>query len=138
MTEASKARKSVMLVEDVAVTALAVADALEDAGYNVLGPCASCSDALAVLSEARPDYAILDITLRESSCLAAARELRKHGIPFLVYSGWAPLAPVPEELREARWLEKPVSFDALIGGLETLEQSSQPGNVNSDAFQISA
>jgi hypothetical protein len=47
-------------------------------------------------------------------------------VPFLVHSGWSPLAPLPEELKGALWLEKPVSFDALVHALQALEPQSRP------------
>ncbi len=129
-------RKSVLIVEDVAVTALALADALEDEGYRILGPCGSCSEALALLRTDTPDYAILDITLRGSSCLAVARELRQRGVPFLIHSGWAPLQPMPEELAGMPWLEKPVSFGALVEGLEALEHLSRQKRQDQGAIQV--
>ena len=121
MAEDLETRKSVLIVEDVVVTALALSDALEDAGYRVLAHCSSAAEAMAVLAHATPDFAILDLTLRGSSCLEVARDLRGLGVPFLVHSGWSPLMPLPEELKGALWLEKPVSFDALVHALQALE-----------------
>jgi DNA-binding response OmpR family regulator len=117
--------KTVLIVEDVAITAVAVADALIDAGYTPLGPCCSSAHALALLEQVRPDYAVLDITLRECSSLEVAGELRRRDIPFLIYSGWAPLDPMPKELVGAPWLEKPFSFDTLVEGLEALGHLSR-------------
>ena len=126
MIETLRARKSVLIVEDVAVTAMALSDALEDAGYEVFGHSGSASDALALMREASPDLAILDITLRGGSGLEVARELRRRRIPFLVHSGWSPHSPVADELKGAVWLEKPVSFNALVHALGLLEHEVRP------------
>ena len=126
MIENLRARKSVLIVEDIAVTAMALSDALEDAGYEVFGHSGSASDALALMRAALPDLAILDITLRGGSGLEVARELRRSGVPFLVHSGWSPHSPVADELKGVIWLEKPVSFKALVNALGLLEHELQP------------
>lgn len=126
MIEDLGARKTVLIVEDVAVTALALSDSLEDAGYEVFGHCGSAAEALALLKRAAPDLAILDITLRGGSSLEVARELRRQGVPFLVHSGWSPLPPIAQELEGALWLEKPVSFKVLVHALRVVEAQVRP------------
>jgi DNA-binding response OmpR family regulator len=121
MIEDPGARKTVLIVEDVAVTALALSDSLEDAGYEVFGHCGAAAEALTLLKHAAPDLAILDITLRGGSSLEVARELRRQGVPFLVHSGWSPLPPIAAELEGALWLEKPVSFNVLVHALKLVE-----------------
>jgi CheY-like chemotaxis protein len=114
--------KAVLLVEDVAVTAMAVADALEDAGYRTIGPFAAASDAVASLGAERPDYAILDVSIRGGTSVEVARELRSMNIPFLLHTGWAPSGEGPDEFQGAPWLEKPVTYDRLLDALADLER----------------
>jgi CheY-like chemotaxis protein len=113
--------KAVLLVEDVAVTAIAIADALEDAGYSTVGPFASSSEAVAFLKTAKPDFAILDVTLKGGSSVEVARELRRMEVPFLLHTGWMPSDESPSEFDGVPWLEKPVKYDSLLGALRSLE-----------------
>lgn len=115
--------KAVLLVEDVAVTAMAIADALEDAGYRTIGPFASSADAVASLAAERPDYAILDVSIRGGTSVEVARELRGLNIPFLLHTGWTPSHDGPEEFKGAPWLEKPVTYERLLESLVGLERT---------------
>jgi CheY-like chemotaxis protein len=115
--------KAVLLVEDVAVTAMAIADALGDAGYRIIGPFASAGEAVASLRTEHPDYAILDVSIRGGTSVEVARELRIRSIPFLVHTGWAPTTDSPEEFKEAPWLEKPVTYERLLQALSGLDRN---------------
>ncbi|HEX2556270.1 MAG TPA: response regulator [Microvirga sp.] len=126
MIETLSSRTSVLIVEDVAVTAIALSDALEDAGYAVFGHCSSAPDALALLSRAAPDLAILDISLRGGSSGDVARELRRRGVPFLIHSGWSPHADLAAAFEGAIWLEKPVSYEALVHALALVGAEVRP------------
>jgi DNA-binding response OmpR family regulator len=104
----------VLLVEDEALIALALADDLETAGYEVAGPFHRCSDSLDWLGRHTPDIAIIDIHLRDGSSHDLARLLRDRNVPFIVFSGEKRDGRVPEAFVGARWLSKPVSGRALL------------------------
>jgi DNA-binding response OmpR family regulator len=112
--------KAVLLVEDSAVTALAIADALEDAGYEIIGPFASSRPAIDSLRRTRPDCAILDVSLTTGNSVELARELRALNVPFVVHTGWPAHAEIATEFRGAPWLEKPIRFDDLLTAVEAL------------------
>ena len=57
----------VLIVEDEALIAMALADSLEDAGHEVVGPAATMAEALALCEGAPPELAVLDINLRDGS-----------------------------------------------------------------------
>ena len=59
----------ILIVEDEALIAMALADGLEDAGHEVVGPAATIAEALALCDEAPPppELAVLDINLRDGS-----------------------------------------------------------------------
>ena len=58
----------VLIVEDEAVIAMVLADSLEDAGHEVVGPAATMAEALALCEGAPPpELAVLDINLRDGS-----------------------------------------------------------------------
>jgi CheY-like chemotaxis protein len=55
----------VLVVEDQALTALAVSLELERAGYQTCGPAYTASEALALARTYRPNIALVDISLEE-------------------------------------------------------------------------
>jgi DNA-binding response OmpR family regulator len=79
----------VLVVEDDAVVACAAADALSDAGHEVLGPALEVEEALRLVRERRPDLAMVDINLAgDEEGVALARRLRdQHGVSSLFVSG---------------------------------------------------
>ncbi len=103
-----------MVVEDEALIALDLEDVFRDAAYDVTGPYPSCGDALASLKIALPDVAVLDATLRDGPCLDLARELRRLGVPFLIYSGRDAFEEQPPELEGVPWIEKPSRLELVI------------------------
>jgi DNA-binding response OmpR family regulator len=119
----------VLLVEDEALIALALADDLEGKGYEVAGPFQRCSDSLDWLGRNTPDVAIIDIHLRDGSSAELAEVLRERGIPFIVFSGEKRDGNVPEAFAGACWLSKPVSTRQLletIGDIAPVRAPARP------------
>jgi len=112
-----------MIVEDQALIGMSLEASLEEAGFTVAGPFMSCAQALQWLDHNSPDLAVLDVMIKDGTCLQIARELKKRGVPFAVYSGLPPKAECPLELRGAPWLEKPVSRETLACTLNQLMQA---------------
>ena len=105
----------VLIVEDETMIAMMVEDELVDAGYAVAGPFTTCSNARSWLSTNTPDLAILDTQLQDGSCQDLALELRRRGIPFVMYSG--AINTHMTELAGAPWAEKPAPGRALLDAL---------------------
>jgi DNA-binding response OmpR family regulator len=95
--------------------AMMIEDELMDVGYGVAGPFATCSSALSWLSTNTPDLAVLDTQLRDGSCRDLAVELRRRGIPFVVYSG--AIDTRMTELAGAPWVAKPALGKTLLDAL---------------------
>ena len=57
----------VLIVEDEVLVAWMLADCLEGAGHEVVGPAATVAEALAVCEAAPPELAVLDVNLRDGS-----------------------------------------------------------------------
>ena len=58
----------ILIVEDEALIAWMLADSLEDAGHEVVGPAATMAEALALCEAAPPpELAVLDVNLRDGS-----------------------------------------------------------------------
>ncbi len=109
-----------MIVEDQALIGMSIEASLEEAGFIVVGPFMSNAQALKWLEGNTPDVAVLDLMIKDGTSLEIARELKNRGVPFAIYSGLPPKEDCPLELRNAPWLEKPVSREALVGVLEKL------------------
>jgi len=110
----------VLIVEDVSLIALSLADVLTDEGLKVVGPVATQREALAVLETARPDAAILDLSLQDGFCRGLATELRARGVPFVVYSGHRRDTLAGIELQDLPWIEKPGTVAQIIAALESV------------------
>jgi len=76
----------VLLAEVDAIVGIDVSDALEQAGYRVLGPFATSREALAAMEQESPALAIVDVVLRDGVCITLGDKLRQRGVPFLVHS----------------------------------------------------
>ncbi|HEY8566309.1 MAG TPA: histidine kinase [Beijerinckiaceae bacterium] len=86
-------RPRCLVDEDQALIGLLLEDSLADKGIAVVGPFASCSQALRWLganpgSGDGPDLALADDMLSDGPCLDLARELKRRGVPFAALSGY--------------------------------------------------
>ena len=77
---------SVLVAEDQPFIALDLALAVEDAGGKVVGPAASCEEALALLSNGTVAAAILDINLVDGDSSPLVEILVGRGVPFIVHT----------------------------------------------------
>jgi DNA-binding response OmpR family regulator len=105
----------VLILEDETMIAMMIEDELVDAGYGVAGPFPTCSSAFSWLSTSTPDLAVLDTQLQDGSCRDIAVELRRRGIPFVVYSGATDTHMTA--LAGAPWVAKPALGKTLLDAL---------------------
>jgi CheY-like chemotaxis protein len=80
--------RRVLVVEDEALVAMLVEDALLDAGAEVVGPVATVAEALLLLQGQLPEAAVLDLNLAGETSTPVADELARRGIPFVVATGY--------------------------------------------------
>ncbi len=107
----------VLIPKDVAAISVALEDAVSDSGYTAVA-FSSNAAALAWLENHTPDLAMLDLVLSDGSTVELARMLRDRGVPTLFLSGHH--RALPSDLKDVIWIEKPVSFEQLIGALDDL------------------
>ena len=88
----------VLLVEDEALTAIAMAQTVEAAGYKVLGPVGRVQDAIDLV-QTRPDAAVLDVNLLGQPSFPIAKILDSMGVPFLFCTGYNSLNDIDACLR---------------------------------------
>lgn len=110
----------VLVVEDEALTALALAQVLQDARYEVIGPVGRVQEAIDLARARPPDVAVLDVNLFGQPSFPVAEALDAMGVPFLFCTGYGSLDTADERMRRAPLLTKPVSPSRLAGALAAL------------------
>lgn len=115
--------RRVLVVEDDAILALAIEDALQDVGVEDVVICGSTEQALKALRAERPDAMILDVHLADRDDGWALAELVDRvgpNPPRIVFSTAAP-QDIPEEIAQlGAILEKP--YDTRILGQLLLQE----------------
>jgi CheY-like chemotaxis protein len=118
--------RRILVVEDEALVAMLVEDALVDAGSEVIGPVATVADAVALLDrEAPPDAAVLDLNLAGETSVPVADMLAARGVPFVVATGYG-AAGLPPEHKDAPVLAKPYDPTELTATLARLCAGRRP------------
>lgn len=111
---------AVLIVEDEALVAMDIADALTDAGMVVLGPAATVADALAACRERLPDIAVLDVNLGRELVFPVADLLHESGVPIIFHSGAQPARDLLAQYRGAVLHEKPGVPAELVAKMRAL------------------
>ncbi len=113
----------VLIVEDEVLVAWMLADCLEGAGHEVVGPAATVAEALAVCEAAPPEMAVLDVNLRDgSNGVDLARALSERwGVLAIFASAQA------VEARRARdialgCIRKPYAPQTVLRGVEVARE----------------
>jgi len=112
--------KRVLVVEDDALISMAVEAEIAGCDHAVVGPFGSGADALASLGFVEPpDAAVIDLRLRDGSCLDCARAPPVR-CSLLVYTGCLAPVELPADLRAAPWIEKPALTGWLAAAVNAL------------------
>ena len=122
MTDNSKQKPRILIVEDEALFAKAVKKRLEVAGYQpeVAG---TLSIAHASVESFNPDLVLLDMRLPDGSGLDFLTDLREQkntNVPVLVLSAYGELedAVAAMKLQASDYLKKPIDLDELLLNIE--------------------
>jgi CheY-like chemotaxis protein len=102
----------VMVVEDEALVAMVVTDALTELGYEVVGPFGRPPDALAAINNGKIDAAVLDINLAGTPVYPVADALTARGIPFIFVTGYG-IESVEKRFAHIPVLAKPIEREML-------------------------
>ena len=107
--------KKVLLVEDEATLRGIIARNLAARGHTVT-EADSAGQAIARLTEARPDLMLLDINLPDRSGWDVLREMRGRGwnVPVVIISAVRVSRERLEEFRPLAFLPKPFPLEALL------------------------
>jgi CheY-like chemotaxis protein len=113
------AGRRILIVEDEALVAMLVEDALLDAGAEVIGPVATVAEAMALLEASAPDAAVLDLNLAGETSTPVADVLAARGVPFVVATGYG-AEGLPAGHATVPVLAKPYDPDELTGTLSRI------------------
>ncbi len=112
----SNSRGRILVVEDEPLIGMELADALEHAGFTVLGPVTSSADALALVAKHGCDGAVLDVNLGRETSERLALKFAAEGVPFVTLTGYA-ADQLPAPFQRAPSLTKPVRIESLVAEL---------------------
>lgn len=101
--------KKIFIVDDETIIAFEMADALEDLGFEVVGPSTHLQDALSLAEEEEIDVACLDVNLGQGKTSEPiAQILKDRKIPYVYITAYD-----PDQIQfvdpDDRILRKPIS-----------------------------
>lgn len=117
----------ILVAEAEQIIATDLRDTVEEAGYEVEGPHSGISSAMLAFQKARPDLAILDITLDDGVVFPLAKKLAAERVPIIFHSGRETSEAVKAQFPEATTVIKPCPPADMISAVNgALEAASQP------------
>jgi CheY-like chemotaxis protein len=107
----------ILVIEESAVVALDLQRILREAGYRVVGPAPSVTDAKRLIARGPIDCAVLDIDLKGGKAFALADHLDLCGIPIVFATG-DPHRDLPEEHAHRTRITKPYAKEQVLEAVE--------------------
>ncbi len=108
----------VLIVEDEAIVALDLCEAVRKAEGEVVGPCSGTREARAILKgDTRVDAAVLDVNVSDGAITPVLEALHARRIPTLIYTGGQVPGDVQRRHPDLTVLSKPVGTTRLIAEL---------------------
>jgi DNA-binding response OmpR family regulator len=101
-----------LIVEDEALVALLIEDALTDMGLKVAGSVSGVQGAIDFLQQASPTGAILDVNLGGEQVFPVAKLLNDRKAPYMFLTGYGDLG-LGEDFSGRPVLQKPFSLDEI-------------------------
>ena len=108
----------VLIVEDDPLIALGFEDTIAGFGVSVVRTAATVGQALKMIEERAPDFALLDVALVREMSFAIAERLDALAIPFAFVTGYSADVKVPVAFTERPRLTKPCATDELLALLK--------------------
>jgi light-regulated signal transduction histidine kinase (bacteriophytochrome) len=105
--------KSLLVLEDSMMIAMDMSDMLQKIGVDHVETYATVEKSLKAIEVKKPDFAILDISLRNETSFPVAKELLKLGVPFFFVTGYGSEIQMDEDLETVLKLKKPTDILTL-------------------------
>ena len=113
----------VLVVEDEALVAMFIAEAVAAAGHATVGPYHAVDAALAALEREPISAALLDVNLgRNGLSYPVAADLVRRSVPFAFMTGYT-RESIDPAFRAAHILRKPIAFHTLQAVIAALVAS---------------
>ena len=109
--------RDVLVVEDDLIISLDFEDTLHSLGVATVRAAATASQALALIGERAPDFALLDIGLFNENSFVVAQRLTELRVRFAFVTGYSGDNRFPAEYAAVPRLSKPYSREALLAVL---------------------
>ena len=113
--------RKVVVAEDEALIRLDVVEALEDAGYRVVGQAANGDEAVELARSDRPGVVIMDVKMPGSDGIAAAKAITEEGIaPVVMLTAFSQQSLVKEasDAGAMAYVVKPFVPEKLFPAIE--------------------
>lgn len=111
----------VLILEDEFMIAMEFETVVLDAGYDVIGPAADVSSALALIDANPPDIGVLDVNLGHgTTSTPVAERLAQIGVPFILCTGYQTADLVQRYGEDVPMLQKPVDSVQLVDLLRAM------------------
>ena len=106
-----------LLVEDEVLIGMMTLMALEDAGFEVVGPIQELPDAIAAAKTGDYELALLDVAIKGGEVFPAADILSSRGVPVVFHTGQAEREEIRAAYPMARLVSKPAREDQLLAAV---------------------
>jgi DNA-binding response OmpR family regulator len=118
----------VMVVEDEALVAMALREALDELGFSVIGPFNRISEAMIALRNNQIDAAVLDVNLGGELIYPLADVLTADHVPFIFITGYG-AEEIEPRYADIPILQKPIEPGALKSAF-TLIRGTHPAEIS--------
>jgi len=108
--------RKVLVVEDEVIISFLIQDLLEELGCATIWQAANVQAALAIVSEHKPDLAVLDVNVAGELVYPVAEHLSAAEIPFLFTTGYGRVG-MPDRWNKHPILQKPYDAATLAASL---------------------
>jgi DNA-binding response OmpR family regulator len=113
----------VLVAEDELIVAVDLCDTVAEAGFEVEGPHTGISSAMLSFQKAKPDLAIIDVSLEGGNVFAFAREMADQDVPIIFHCDQHPPKEVSAFFPTATTLMKPCPPAEVIKAVNKVLES---------------
>ncbi len=131
MTGPSALPHDALIVEDDPIIALDLEDTILGFGVTAVRSASNVLQALRMIADRAPDFALLDVGLIRETSFAIAEELATRNIPFVFVTGYS-TDRVPAVFADRPRLPKPCSTEALLAALRCQPKNGALGTTSID------
>jgi CheY-like chemotaxis protein len=111
--------KRILIIEDSPVVGPFTVDALEELGFEPVGPAPNMARARELIEEGEFDAAMMDVHIRGERVFNLCETLAAKGVPFILTSGYADWN-MPEKWQDRPRLQKPYTIEDVRIALSDL------------------